>query len=135
MDHHLAPTRRIFMKLDIYFSKLRRENSSFINMFVAENVYILCRLGVYGSDIHVSCIFFAFFFRPLTYIRQVTGLALELVDATAHLCVSIVCSSFEYIINCIIYEECNLDINILDKFCSFSYHWIVLREIYPLFVF
>ena len=43
-------------------------------------------------------------------------------------------SSFEYIINCIICAECDLNFSILVNFCNFSHHWIVLREIYPLFL-
>ena len=48
-----------------------------------------------------------------------TGLALELVGAIAHLFVGIICSSFDHIISCIICAECDLDINILEKFCNF----------------
>jgi len=41
--------------------------------------------------------------------------------------------SFEYIINCTICAECDLDISILAKMCNFSYHWAVVCEGGPFF--
>ena len=57
-----------------------------------------------------------------------------MVDATAHICVGVICSRFEYIINCIICVECDLDIGILEKIFNFSYHWVLLWEADPVFV-
>ena len=85
-----------------------------------KNVKFLCRLGFIRGD--TSDMFFAFFFlnsASLTYTREVIGLALYLVGITAHICIDITSSSFEYVINCIICEED--DISILEKICNFSY--------------
>jgi hypothetical protein len=36
--------------------------------------------------------------------------------------------SSQFIINCTICAECDLDVNILEKTCNFSYHWALVCE-------
>lgn len=48
-----------------------------------------------------------------------------MVYTTAHVCIGIISVSFEYIIDCIICTECDLDIGVLEKICEISYHWVV----------
>jgi hypothetical protein len=56
-----------------------------------------------------------------------------LVDATGHTRIDVICSNFEYIIDCIICAECDLDISTLEKICNLSYFWIVISDSDPFF--
>ena len=51
-----------------------------------------------------------------------------MVDAASYVCNGVICVSSEYIIDGIIYQECVLDIIVLEKICDFSYQWVVISE-------
>jgi hypothetical protein len=44
-----------------------------------------------------------------------------LVHGTAHICIGIVCSNVDYIVDCITCAECYLQ-------CNFSYHLVIVSE-------
>lgn len=46
-----------------------------------------------------------------------------------HVCVGVTCASFEYITDCIICRECDLDISAVEKICKYSYHWVPVSEV------
>jgi len=54
-----------------------------------------------------------------------------LLDATLHVYVGVTFASFEYITDCIICIECDLDISTVEKICKFSYHWVPVSESDP----
>lgn len=60
-------------------------------------------------------------------------MAAQLVDTTAHVYIGVICSSFDYVMDCIIYAECDLDISTLEKICNFSYNWVVISDSDPFF--
>lgn len=49
------------------------------------------------------------------------------------MCIGVICSSFEYIMDYIICAECDLDISTLEKICNFSYCWVVVSDSDPFF--
>jgi hypothetical protein len=91
-------------------------------MRTVENVERMCRLGVVGHDIR-DMLFISLFqmIACLTYVREVTGMALYLVNSIGRVGVSVVCSDIDYVMNHVVCMKCSVDVGVLGQIFNFLF--------------